>query len=641
MPFNPYYTMDILDNAHLLHATQRFTTSKRALQHLARLGSPPKPSAFNKSHPSAHVEEAVQVLATIVDAGKESTASMSTIIAGDIQIHWTHLAPWIKFFLEEVVISRSIPNTIEEYNLFEHTIAYIPLIMIICPEIPAFFAFIYRVSPVLFPCFIQAWWRSVDEHHPSARPWSLVVLQGLEAIAGAKDTPKVRPNGPYLPNHDLGIIYARHVDFISPHIRSMPLFELRFVHSYMQCISRPCFPGTVIPNFLRTVSPTMIPPLLSLFHGILFKRPFLRGKAPLDIDELFTTYEILFLTIVHILCLMKEAVPILHILETGVIKCIVEGLPLVAKHRNQEPQLFMKIAFQAHEILDCIARFLVYPAILHEFLKSLKNLGNPDALDQELLMISKELGESWLRLKQKATFLRIVRRDLKEGAPAEICGSSKYLVVIQRSPIEQCPLRPKGSGKTPTQNRRKVQYLRCSSCQQVMYCSINCQRSDWRAGHKKTCRDLTKNRKDQPFTTNYDREFFEQWGKVFIEMNAREIRAIIESYRSSLRVARPTTSLSADERLVARGKNPLILLDFDTPGFKPTDCVKVVDSTNFLADTRLAVMPASRESLLTTWREPVFDGRNIVAYVLLPRATDLLPWPMNLAMDLPDGPKRS
>ncbi|KAL0578884.1 hypothetical protein V5O48_003117 [Marasmius crinis-equi] len=646
MHSNPRYTTDILDNAHLLRATHRFKTSKCALQYLARLGSPPRPAAFNKSHPSAHVEEAVQVLATIVGIGKEISAPMSKILAGDIQEHWSHLAPWIKFFLEEVVVSRSIPSTIEEYSLFEHTIAYIPLLMSISPDSLAFFAFTYRASPALFPCFTQAWWRSVDERHPSARIWSHVVWYSLEAIARANDTPKLRPGGPYLPNHDLGVIYARHIDFISPHIRSMPISELGFAHNYMQCILRPCFPpGTVAPNLLRTVSPTMIPPLLNLLHGILFKRPFLRGKGPLDEKELCLTYGFIYLTIEHIFSLMIEATFILHVLETGVIKCIIEGLPLVAKHRTQEPQIFMKIVCSAYEILDRIARFLVYPAILHGYLKSVKNLSDSNAVDNELGMISKELGEAWLRLKHKAILLRTVRRDLKNKEPAQICGNSK------------CSLRPKNSDQVSTQDRQKVRYFRCSSCHQVMYCSSDCQRSDWRAVHKKACHDLTKDRKgtiraqplvlnifsfcvagypesDQPYTSNYDRRFFLQWGMVFVEMHAREIRGIIKSYRSSLLTR--TTTLSPDERLVAQGKNPLLLLDFDTPGFQPVDCVRVIDSRQFLTETRFAVAPGIREVKLQRWRGPKFDGNTLDVHALFPMATDMPPWPFNMNMLLPE-----
>jgi hypothetical protein len=37
-----------------------------------------------------------------------------------------------------------------------------------------------------------------------------------------------------------------------------------------------------------------------------------------------------------------------------------------------------------------------------------------------------------------------------------------------------------------------IKHKRCSACKQRLYCSIDCQRNDWRKGHKNECKQLAQ-----------------------------------------------------------------------------------------------------------------------------------------------------
>jgi uncharacterized protein (DUF39 family) len=40
--------------------------------------------------------------------------------------------------------------------------------------------------------------------------------------------------------------------------------------------------------------------------------------------------------------------------------------------------------------------------------------------------------------------------------------------------------------------KRKGKYLTCGQCRKVIYCSKDCQRAHWKAGHKQECPELKK-----------------------------------------------------------------------------------------------------------------------------------------------------
>ncbi|KAL0058462.1 hypothetical protein AAF712_014866 [Marasmius tenuissimus] len=175
----------------------------------------------------------------------------------------------------------------------------------------------------------------------------------------------------------------------------------------------------------------MVPDLMGWAHGVLFKRRVLRDRGPIgDGEEFDVMGGIAFHYIQHVLSLMKEVGPILHALEVGIIRCIVEGVPLVAKYRSQITDLRPQILLTARGALEYDTSYLVYPAILHEFLKSLKNLARESSseLDRELGMIAKDFGEMWIRMKHKANSLRVLRRDLKNTEPSMLCGNLKAVV---------------------------------------------------------------------------------------------------------------------------------------------------------------------------------------------------------------------
>ncbi|KAJ8096230.1 hypothetical protein PM082_011359 [Marasmius tenuissimus] len=176
----------------------------------------------------------------------------------------------------------------------------------------------------------------------------------------------------------------------------------------------------------------MVPDLMGWAHGVLFKRRVLRDRGPIgDGEEFDVMGGIAFHYIQHVLSLMKEVGPILHALEVGIIRCIVEGVPLVAKYRSQITDLRPQILLTARGALEYDTSYLVYPAILHEFLKSLKNLARESSseLDRELGMIAKDFGEMWIRMKHKANSLRVLRRDLKNTEPSMLCGNLKVRII--------------------------------------------------------------------------------------------------------------------------------------------------------------------------------------------------------------------
>ncbi|ORY89341.1 hypothetical protein BCR35DRAFT_350341 [Leucosporidium creatinivorum] len=46
--------------------------------------------------------------------------------------------------------------------------------------------------------------------------------------------------------------------------------------------------------------------------------------------------------------------------------------------------------------------------------------------------------------------------------------------------------------------KKEGETMRCSKCREVFYCSVDCQASDWKLGHKRTCKGVTKKASSPP-----------------------------------------------------------------------------------------------------------------------------------------------
>ncbi|KAJ8091878.1 hypothetical protein PM082_024111 [Marasmius tenuissimus] len=351
---------------------------------------------------------------------------------------------------------------------------------------------------------------------------------------------------------------------------------------------------------LRAGRELMIPALVKWVDILLSKRkPTSDPRDP--VDECTIVCRIVCYTLMHLQCLMKDAISLLVALEAGALKALLRAVTCYEQAREMEARSTLRE--QICEVVDRIACFIVYPSILHEFWRSVKGIKDLEILEGRIRSSSEVMWASWDRLVKKADNIRDFRRVAKETIPSLLCSNGEV-------------------GCRNRSRERKDQaikrYLRCSSCYQAMYCSVECQRLHWKAIHQHVCKQLTQLRKaNQPRWSDYDRLFFSFWIFDFKSANKEVIRLKIQLHRLQ---NRPKKNKTEDERLVDEDKkNPILVFDFNQPGLKPVDCISVLTTEKIKTDRRLDMSAASREAYIELWRSSRVREDEILVLGLFPR----------------------
>ncbi|KAJ8091583.1 hypothetical protein PM082_024507 [Marasmius tenuissimus] len=222
--------------------------------------------------------------------------------------------------------------------------------------------------------------------------------------------PKLRENGPYFPNEELGLIVARHMNTVSGQITGMTRAGLGCIQSFSEIISRHLFPlpGPTSPTLIRSVCEHMIAALITWFGMVLM-------KEKLHI-RLFGTHEgipfcvVVFYAVLHLNIIITDAVSSVVALEAGILVNLLKGNLIVCHHDDAERDSHSSTTGNTCRIFKTISKFLVYPSVLHQFLSSFQQIKDLERLEAKLEASSGGVLDGWRRLKEKALALKKARR---------------------------------------------------------------------------------------------------------------------------------------------------------------------------------------------------------------------------------------
>ncbi|KAL0058547.1 hypothetical protein AAF712_014770 [Marasmius tenuissimus] len=528
----------------------RILPASEALTRLRKLGNPPSNTRVDLSNPSPKLLKALGILGSL-------TRLSSEIVL--VKANWTsQISPWVKFFLEEVILGEPDGTlTPEGVELWESVVKGVAGCIGIVIDVDS----IARDNSYLGPCVIQTWYKLLDEGREEWEMWCSVMTQ----LALHKDGKPV-PEPLRVPTkhcskmrrteEEYGLIMARHINFQILEIPKMSKRDMWTLRNYI-CVlaSHGHEPGDPNPLFRATVVEHAIPSLVKLISTAIFKRRTRSDTSASDLEDNVHPMVVLALRLLN--SALQDPASVILALNSGVLKVLLKAYPCFFSFDDsptrQPPE--MRFSDWTLSVLKRISRLMVHPEPLRAFLSVSRKIGVDDPKG-DLRVKSPALWNLWKSMKGKATLLRDIRRTIRETGMV-VCGNE-----------ERCPLifalypQVQAMGMNPHERLQKRRLL-CSRCKWVTYCSHSCQKAAWKQ-HRKVCGDMAGNRRAgmSVVPSHSDTIFFEALLVYFVGQHSNYIRGEVERYMSKL----STSKLSRDQQLIREGKkNPIIYVDFDTP----------------------------------------------------------------------------
>ncbi|KAJ8091104.1 hypothetical protein PM082_022809 [Marasmius tenuissimus] len=616
----------VLDYPFLNHCYSRFKSPANALRHLEKVRNPPKVVSTKRRSPE--IETAVEFLACLVahnafvDHDGHDNGALSHISSRRNGI--AIFVSWVLFLLTNVVLAEELPTTIDGVKARARSFAYIPY-LIGFPNDQSILLSMMRSYPSLQPLLMQGWCKSIDETDPTWGFWSMLVANlfyGSTALSSFRPNPQGLSGGPYTEGEDLGLMFTRHLHHEARRVRFMPVDELRHLKMYVLCLS----PGATLregPFQDIAVRVHCIPALILLVSKCL-KRRFVVHTSSTEEDsrEITLIHEVVSTSLSYLKELMDGTLSVRWSLNAGIVKVLLHIPTSLFAHDRAMPSE-LSLVGRATEALEGISKFLVYPPILHAFLKSVDRLSTTE-IERTLLVYAPAVWMCWISATEKASALRALRRELKRN-PSFMCSNPNCLSMdLSFSEGEH---RKRGHGK-------RSNYSVCSSCETMMYCSVECQRVQWRGGHRAECQTYREIREASLLQiSDYDTQFGHAWMQVYLRGWNDLVWARIAAYRSTL--SRRLSTLTEEERLIlSEIKTPLAVLDLMQPGLPDESCLSLTNVTAFSASEAGKLYPSIASEVLTTWRGQRVDNGTLLVVGLFPR-DGTHPWLFYKVLDLP------
>ncbi|KAJ8096336.1 hypothetical protein PM082_011494 [Marasmius tenuissimus] len=324
----------------------------------------------------------------------------------------------------------------------------------------------------------------------------------------------------------------------------------------------------------------LLPALTTLFSVLTRKREPLHGLFLAEDSREYTkTYSYAYDVLRAISHLMSDSPKwVTMALETGLIEAMFRiDEPFIIWH---EPNEAFRLTTYMTAAMDALAKFLFFPSVLHQFIRSYKKIGK---LGLEDLMADESKKEEWYSgtwnkiVPLALSYKRIERQARDMGFP-EMCANSG-----------QCPLLQSNDGE----NSKRRPYFRCVGCFVVVYCSRECQKVHWKEGHRSECFELARAFQEGTLPpTSQDECLFRRFMDDFITSSSEEIVKIVSAYREQSN-ARHTDGPDPTAQL------PIVRIDFgheseEADGRKPMQV---------LNPSQLAEMVSGEEfdEILRTW----------------------------------------
>ncbi|KAL0570148.1 hypothetical protein V5O48_011814 [Marasmius crinis-equi] len=518
------------DLSFFYQASDRYPTIDRALQALRQLGPPPvvngpvDSSVFENSTSKSWT--CLYILGALACDMDPANRSRRPSIPHQIKRHWSsHLYAWIRYFLQAV----RTPDVLEPsngYQVAEYILQSLPSILMYPTAFPepqkhTEMALLVDSSPAIRDLVLGVWLMVLSGEYQH-RFWLSWTRATNAIFQDLRDTPlpTQRQITDFYSKWDISVISAAFIHSLkmqTPRIRKMDDKEMADVYSLhtLRCMEG-AVPGDPVsmcpfPRFSIPVQAEFISALIRRRQRALAHQGSVQDENSHPSKTINNLILINLADVVHILE-ERGRVFIDELLETRLVVDLVRADDLDQDALGKGRSTNRVVLFMVR-LFDLISRNLVYPSVLHGFLRIVKVV---ERLGIEEEKKGDHWWQSWAKCKQKAYLLREVRRLLREEVET-VCS------------FGECPLRSKVSSEEAS--RRAIQenlrsnYRFCSHCLVQSYCSSECQRLDRKNEHRGSCKKYSEaiNRGNAQ-VSHRDRRFIHRVMKTLLDERIDKIR---------------------------------------------------------------------------------------------------------------------
>ncbi|KAL0580145.1 hypothetical protein V5O48_001855 [Marasmius crinis-equi] len=600
---NIAFNLDYMDE-YVLRSAKHFPSIDDCINGLKALGPPP--SSVNLSDPGENVETAFEILAALTPyvAARNSTPQ-------PIADNWNGVFDrWVIFVLWKVALTTERPTTPSGMNHFDRSITSIMILLQFTAE---GCRSISRSTPILQHLVCQCWYLLVDMEHPA---WAICSLALLNLVEADEDMAShdIHTTLPTVIHNDgnLGRIMIKHLNLQVHHIRTRHLEKLDGIHVFLM-LQMPGFGPfkDAHPMFTPENVDATVEAAADLLRIIMrVKRRFLRNLSPNN-REFRYARDIVMMASDVISRGMFGSLRIQRLLSRGKILSTLLGRDVryYQSTGEHDGDLGRNISDILAGILDNISKFLVYPGVLRQFMRSTRGL----TVDEDELRGRgmDRLWVSWRNTKERAASFGAVRSAYKENI-----GDCSY---------DGCVFRGIGKG-----NSGNTRYQRCVQCSVALYCSIECRKAHWKQCHRLECLRIAGIRRDgNLFVTRPDICFFEQVLGRYLHDHAAELGRRV-------RASSPTLSgyVFSNRYIEAGSRLAIVRVAFDTGAIPDGGCAQVLDKEG------LKMLFESEASGYTGWVKQVerqwehSSSNQLCVIAVFPKAI-ASNWPASVVLEFP------
>ncbi|KAL0577581.1 hypothetical protein V5O48_004413 [Marasmius crinis-equi] len=581
-----------------------FSSSSNAWSQLRRLNRPPTFIDLTVD-PIPSVKISLDIIDYLAHQLRSPGSPSWSETLRQVKIHWkTYLYPWVKLLIEKFILSENEPATLLGRSAIERAMKAIPVLfpLRVPPGVLANWSPLpsYTSTPDLQPLIARVWCDAIEGSHSTWGLWSIALMtmslvfpdSGLsskpenQCISGLAVLRHITRFTQRLDNYE---VYPEELEYF------LTSFKLAREYAPMEMTSS----DSADEQSRRTVPATeRLQAFVRLSSTLLHKRKRIRDGVRLDSS---LCRPMAHAVVIEVMTCCSDAMVIEHgiaeALEAGILTAILKADRLYFSQDFDEERLlrhpeenFLHISVS---IIDNISKFLVYPPVLHLLMRNLRAIPDLDRWETELKLKSLESWRHWQEMKEKAEWMHEIRSELRSDSLLMQCSYSKCGI------LEGTP---------------DIQYLRCTACMTVIYCS------QW-----------------IPMAAADDVFFFRQYAYSVIASHAPTIDRALESFIQSLD-SKGTGTLSDDERsLISRQKLPIIVLRLDQIGIPVIErCMEVVGPWHFAAQSKSYLNNEPIEKILEMWSGPEVNKEALLVVYMIPKSAEN-PWGFSCLLRFPLG----
>ncbi|KAK1218948.1 hypothetical protein PQX77_018336 [Marasmius sp. AFHP31] len=617
-----------LDRDFLVNASKKFSSPAAAINALRRIKPPP--SVDLSTDPPLVVQTALEAIGSLAF---NMQFRSPTTTSNYIKSNWaSHLHPWVVFLVDKLILSED-PKTVAGWDALGHALSTIPF-MIRSPfsresprngGVDRGLLHLESLTPGLNKLFVRVWYKALDQYHPTWRSWTLL-FASLTFGTNVKDPfqyARVETSGDK-EELELGMMFVRHINRFSHELgcgkMDLPMLEDCFCCTRL--MSTAAFEeATMGPLQRLSILDHTLPALTRLLSLITHKRTRLMDGARVDREPGLTAICVFGNTILgDCEWLMVNHRGITEALRSGIVVAILKAEKQFYTFDDDEENFLVRFTGKAVNVLNHISRHMMYQDVLHLLTRDLRTVSNLEELEGRLKLKSPLVWATWRKMREKASWLHQVRTSMRTKGLLHRCTYSKCTTYDAHTP------------------RTDVQYLRCTGCWVLIYCSQSCQKRDWKENHRQVCQKFHVLRTSgNPFMPPEDSGFLREFIDIFAENHASQVTTAVRGYVSSLaRKFSSGISASMVERLIAVGeKLPIVIFDFDGPDIPSFEkCVQVVDPETLQRQLSEKVDFLRLEEIMQAWASPLISRMALLVVCLMPKR-EKSPWAIHFSLPFP------